>query len=221
MGLAALKRNLLKVKGRFVDTSKAVNMVRDLQEEKAQLEQSLAQKTANAHAAKTSNDCSQLLLQARQETQTLQRQLQAAERYMAEQASKSRAMEMLNTQLTEKARASDTLEAELAEARKDLAKANKDRDQANRKLSESREAMMKMEAEQMTRAEWLEGEKQKWEETQQAQVAELQDRIKELQEEVQELKENGLGDEMTIDFLEASMIKDEIAEVRSELAQKN
>ncbi|KAF9558258.1 hypothetical protein EC968_007198 [Mortierella alpina] len=219
MSLAALKRNFLKVKGRIVDTSKAVNMIRDIQEEKAQLEQALAQKTANV--ANTSNDASQLLIQARQETETLQRKLQVTESHIAEQATKSRAMEMLNTQLTEKARASDKLEAELAEARKDLAKANKDRDQANRKLSESREAVMKMEAEKMSRAKWLECEKKKWEEAQQIQVVELQDQIKELQEEVEELKENGHGDEMAVDFLEASMIKDELAEVRSELAQKN
>ncbi|KAF9555376.1 hypothetical protein EC968_008954 [Mortierella alpina] len=221
MGLAALKRNFLKVKGRIIDTSKAVNMIRDIQDEKAQLEQPLAQMTVNVHAASTSNDALQRLIQARQENETLQRKLQAAERFMTEQATHNRAMEMLNTQLTEKARASDKLEAELAAARKDLAKANKDRDQANRKLSESREAMMKTQAEQMSRAQWLEGEKKKWEEAHQPQVAELQDQIKELQEEVEELKENGLRDEMTVDFLEASMIKDEIAEVRSELAQKN
>ncbi|CAO3567214.1 unnamed protein product [Mortierella alpina] len=129
-------------------------------------------------------------------------------------------MDMLNTQLTEKARATDKLETELAEARKSLAKASKDRDQANRKLSESREAVMKMEAEKMSRGKWLEGEKKKWEEEQQTQVVELQDQIKELQEELEELKEHGHGDEMAVDFLEASMMKDELTEVKSELEQK-
>ncbi|KAF9980613.1 hypothetical protein BGZ75_008249 [Mortierella antarctica] len=220
MSLTALKKNLLKVKGRIIDTNLAVQMLRNAKSEKEQLEQALAQKTANDEVAGASNHTAQLLAQAREETEALQRKLQVADSSIAELTTKGKAMDMLNTQLTEKARAADKLEAELAEARKNLAKANKEREQASRKLSESREAIMKMEAEKMSRAKWLEGEKKKWEEKQETRLGELQDHIRELQEEVEDLKENGQGDEMAVDFLEASMIKDELVEVRSELEQK-
>ncbi|KAG0208093.1 hypothetical protein BGX28_000849 [Mortierella sp. GBA30] len=226
----SIKAHIRKVKNRIIDTSKLIEIFKTVETEKqqaiAEAEAAKARLSENALGPSTQGVSHTLekkiqqLAEARKDADESKSKIKVLEESLADMTRRKNATDMLNMQLTEKAKSTNNLETELGEVKKNLNKATKEREQANRKLSEARETVMKMNAEKISQRKLLEEHRQYWEEEHHTQTNELQKRIKTLEDELEELKDLDRGEDMMVDFLEVQIMKEELTEAKSELQQK-